>query len=176
MFAFVRAINTGGRRLTNEQVLAPFLEAGLDDVHAYQAAGNVAFRSDRSAAELERELAGRLGASYGFDAPTFVRPTDEVRLAIRGLTFPAEALAASQGKAQVTFLARTPTPDQVEATSALVPPEDHVIFAGRQWFWLPRAGVSDSMLPVSRIEGILGPMTMRTVGTVERMLAKFGGP
>jgi hypothetical protein len=44
----------------------------------------------------------------------------------------------------------------------------------RQWFWLPRAGVSTSMLPVSRIERILGPMTMRTVATVERLVARFG--
>jgi uncharacterized protein (DUF1697 family) len=44
-YAFLRAINTGNRRLSNEQLLAPFLELGFTDVAAYQAAGNVTFRS-----------------------------------------------------------------------------------------------------------------------------------
>jgi uncharacterized protein (DUF1697 family) len=172
-FAFIRAINTGGRRLTNEQVLAPFLQAGLDDVHAYQAAGNVAFRSDRDPRDLEVELAQLLAEDYGFDAPTFVRVATELRATIDGIVFPDEAVAASQGKVQVTFLSQVPAPDRIAEAQALVTDHDHVVFAGREWFWLPRAGISDSMLPVGRMERILGPMTMRTVGTVERMLARF---
>ena len=116
MFAFIRAINTGGRRLTNTELLEPFLAAGYGDVTAYQAAGNVAFRSDREPDAIEAEL--------------------------------GEVLE-------------------------LVPDDDHVRFGGRAWFWLPRAGVSDPSLPVARLEPILGPMTMRTLGTVERMLAEF---
>jgi hypothetical protein len=35
--------------------------------------------------------------------------------------------------------------------------------------------VSDSKLPVGRIERLLGEMTMRTLGTVQRMVIKFDG-
>jgi uncharacterized protein (DUF1697 family) len=173
MFAFIRAINTGGRRLTNTQVLEPFRSAGLADVDAYQAAGNVVFRSHRDPVELEVELGALLTDAYGFIAPTFVRTATELRSSIDDLPFPPDALTRTQGRTQITFLEATPTPAQVADALALVPADDSVVFVGRQWFWLPRAGIADSSLPVTRIERIVGTMTMRTVGTVERMLAKF---
>jgi uncharacterized protein (DUF1697 family) len=174
MFAFIRAINIGGRRLTNERLLAPFREVALDDVNAYQAAGNVAFRSDRDPLELEADLSGRLAAAYGFEAVTFVRRAGELRTTLDAVRFPEAAVARSEGRTQVTFLSGVPTDDQITQAFDLVPPDDHVVFAERAWFWLPRGGVSGSVLPVARFERILGPMTMRTVGTVERMLARFG--
>ena len=172
-FAFLRAINTGGRRLTNDQLLAPFRDLGLEDVAAYQAAGNVAFRSARPAVDLEGELELVLAAAYGFEVPVFVRTSAELQAVVADLPFSSSDLDASQGKAQITFLRSTPTADVVAEAMALVPAEDRVAFVGREWFWLPRTGVSDSLLPVTRIERIVGPMTMRTVGTVERMLARF---
>lgn len=175
MFAFVRAINTGGRRLTNVALLEPFHAAGLDEVGAYQAAGNVVFRTDRDPSVVEAELAILLADAYGFDSPTFVRTGDELRACIAEMPFGAEAVARTQGRAQITFMVGEPTADQVAAAQSLVPAEDLVEFIGREWFWLPRAGISDSTLPVTRIERIVGPMTMRTVGTIERMLAKYPG-
>ena len=173
MFAFIRAINTGGRRLTNSALLAPFHAAGFDAVGAYQAAGNVAFRADRDPELVESELVALLTEAYGFDAPTFVRSAVDLKACLAALPFSAEALARTQGRSQVTFLASAPAAAAVATVRSLVPDEDLVEFSGREWFWLPRAGVSESKLPVTQIERIVGPMTMRTVGTIERMLAKF---
>lgn len=175
MFAFIRAINTAGRRLTNAALLEPFHAAGLDEVGAYQAAGNVMFRTRHDPRVVEAELAVRLAEAYGFDSPTFVRTGDELRACIAAVPFDAEAVARTQGRAQITFMAGEPTAEQVAAALSLVPAEDLVEFIGREWFWLPRAGITDSTLPVTRIERIVGPMTMRTVGTIERMLAKYPG-
>ncbi len=174
MFAFLRAINTGGRRLTNDRLLQPFRLAGLDDVNAFQAAGNVAFVADRDPGELEQELAGLLGEAYGFEVPVFVRTTGEARDHLDAMPFSPAHLAATEGRAQITFLYRAPSAEQVAEAMALVPDEDRVAFVGRAWFWLPRTGISGSELPVGRIERIVGPMTMRTVATVQRMLVKFG--
>lgn len=174
MFVFIRAINTGGRRLTNDELLAPFRVAGLDQVEAYQAAGNVTFVSDRTTDELAHELRERLSAAYGFEAPVFLRTVDELTTRTAMSPFPADELAASEGRVQITFMADQPTATQIGEVLTLVPSEDTVTFVGREWFWLPRAGVSASSLPVSRIEQIVGPMTMRTLGTVERMLRRFG--
>lgn len=173
MVAFLRAINTSGRRLSNEQLLEPFAAAGLADVGAYQAAGNVTFRADRDPGSLEAELAPLLRAAYGFEAPVFVRTADELGARISALPFTAADLDATEGRAQITFLATPPSPAQIDEVLGVVPDEDRVAFVGREWFWLPRAGVSTSALPVVRIERIVGPMTMRTVGTVERLLARL---
>lgn len=173
MFAFLRAINTGGRRLTNERLLEPFRAAGLHDVAAYQAAGNISFRSDRDLAAIEADLTSLLPAAYGFEAPVFVRTAEELGSRLAGVPFTEEELAATEGRTQITFLAAPPDPTQVDAAMDLVPAADRVVFVGREWFWLPTAGISTSSLPVGRIEDVVGPMTMRTVGTVERMLARF---
>jgi uncharacterized protein (DUF1697 family) len=171
-FAFLRAINTGNRRLTNEQLLAPFEAMGFDDVEAHQAAGNVTFRTDDSVDEPAIE--GELARAYGFVTPTFVRTSDELATITAADHFGADHLAASDGKVQVTFLHERPSASMINEALALVPAEDRVVVAGREWYWLPVTGISASKLPVSAIEGVLGEMTMRTLGTLERMVAKFG--
>lgn len=172
-FAFLRAINTGNRRLTSDELLAPFHQLGFTDVGAYQAAGNVTFRSDGPDLVDERRIEEVLTDAYGFHAPTFVRSAAEVHAIAAAEPFAAADIAGTAGKVQVTFLRTTPSPGAVEQALSLVPPEDRVVVDGRHWYWLPTAGVSTSALPVSQIESVLGEMTMRTVGTIERLLAKF---
>lgn len=171
-FAFVRAINTGARRLTNAELVAPLVAAGLDDVAAYQAAGNLTFRGDAASAD-PRRLDLLLTEAYGFETRTFVRTLDELRTIAGTDPFTPEDLAGTDGRVQVTFLERPPDRGALEAARALVPDDDRVVFAGAEWFWLPVRGISDSRLPVAAIERTIGPMTMRTHGTVRRMLRAF---
>jgi uncharacterized protein (DUF1697 family) len=170
-FAFLRAINTGSRRLTNEQLLAPFLALGLTDVAAYQAAGNVTFCSDD--AIDERRIEEELVSAFGFEAPAFVRSAAEVRAIVAVEPFTVDERARTADKVQVSFLRTAPTAEVVDRVMALVPPEDRVVVDGRHWYWLPVEGVSGSALPVGQIEALLGEMTMRTLGTVARMSSKF---
>lgn len=172
-FAFLRAINTGNRRLTNEQLLAPFHGLGYTDVGAYQAAGNVTFRSDGRHAVVEQRIEEALAAAYGFDVPTFVRTALEIESIVAAQPFTADELVGSAGKVQVTFLRAVPSPDVIARLADLVPIDDRVKVIGREWYWLPVGGVSTSALPVREIEALLGEMTMRTLGTVERISTKF---
>ncbi|MGI9607767.1 MAG: DUF1697 domain-containing protein [Acidimicrobiales bacterium] len=172
-YAFIRAINTGGRRLTNDEVIAPFLDLGLEEVVAYQAAGNVTFVTEKDDA-LEHRLDGALRDSYGFDAPTFVRTNDQLRDIADRSPFSSSDLADTGGKVQLTFLRNAPDPALIAAVDDLVPPDDRVVHDGTEWWWLPKVGISDSKLPIPAIERTLGPMTIRTLGTIERMLRKFG--
>jgi uncharacterized protein (DUF1697 family) len=172
-FAFLRAINTGGRRLTNEQLVEPFLGLGFTEVAAYQAAGNVAFRSDDPAAVDTDRLETALREAYGFAAPAFIRGVDELGAIVAEQPFTEVDLAGTDGRVQISFLRTAPSPETISRIEARVPPEDRVVFTGREWFWLPRRGVGDSQLSVGAIEELTGTMTMRTLGTVSRMLEKF---
>jgi uncharacterized protein (DUF1697 family) len=172
-FAFLRAINTGGRRLTNEQLLAPFVGLGFTDVAAYQAAGNVTFRCDDPGAVAEGRIEEALADAYGFAAPTFVRSAAEVATIVGADPFPADRLAATAGKVQVAFMRDALPAATVDTLMALVPAEDAVVVSGREWYWLPVGGVSGSMLPAGAIGRLVGEMTMRTLGTVARMAARF---
>lgn len=75
----------------------------------------------------------------------------------------------------MTFLRSEPSAGILRQVAELVPDEDLVRVIGREWYWLPVAGVSTSELPVKAFEALLGEMTMRTLGTLERMLVKYAG-
>lgn len=51
----------------------------------------------------------------------------------------------------------------------------NVVFDGRELYWLPSAGTQKSDLDWKAIEAALGVGTMRTIGTVEQIAAKFFG-
>jgi uncharacterized protein (DUF1697 family) len=173
-FLFLRAINTGSRRLSNEELLAPLSDVGIGDVAAFQAAGNIALRSEGHAPVDAGKVERLLTDAHGFDTRVFVRTEAELRSVVERCPFTAEQMAATARKTQVTFL-RTPAGREQRAqVAAITPDEDLVEFDGLEWFWLPVEGVSTSKLPVPAIERIIGPMTMRTLGTLERMLKKFG--
>lgn len=174
-FVFIRAINVGGRRMTNDELLDPFIENGFVDVAAYQAAGNITLRCDNPNMVRREQLEPLLAGAYGFDPLVFVRTVDEMRSIVSARPFTSDQLAMTDGRVQVSFLGDAPDGTTIADAVTLVPPEDQVAFVGKEWFWLPRRGVSDSRLPVAALENIVGSMTIRTLGTVERMLQKFDG-
>lgn len=172
-FAFLRAINTGGRRLSNDQLMEPFVRLGLRDVAAYQAAGNLTFLSDDPDAVRAERLAAAASEAFGFDSPVFVRSHAELSAVARAKPFSDGEVARTEGRIQVSFMYNAPGETAIAQALALVASGERVVFSDREWFWLPVRGVSDSQLPVRTIEELVGPMTMRTLGTIPRMLAKF---
>jgi len=108
--AFLRGINLGGRRVTNDRLREPFEALGLEGVATYRASGNVIFDDPGiAAAELESE-------------------------------------------------------------------DDRFLALGTELVWLRRGRLSDSPIETRHLEAALGgpDHTMRTLGTVERIVDKFG--
>lgn len=174
VFVFIRAINVGSLRLTNDRLMEPFAGLGFADVAAYQAAGNITFRCDDPTAVKPDLLEAELGRVYGFDPVIFVRTPDEMRKIVTAQPFSPDDIARTQGRIQVSFLRKVPNDSMIGEVFDLAPAGDMVAFFERHWFWLPATGVSDSQLPVKSVEEIVGPITMRTLGTVRRMFDKFG--
>ena len=163
-YVFLRAINTGDRRLSNGQLVEPFIREGFNDAAAYQAAGNIAFRCDNGAGVNAESLEPVLCEAYGFEAPAFVRRADELRAIVDSCPFTDEELTATEGRVQLTFLRHEPDERAIASLSELVPTEDRVVVSGREWFWLPQADVNTSRLPVGVIEQLFGPMTRERSG------------
>jgi uncharacterized protein (DUF1697 family) len=55
---------------------------------------------------------------------------------------------------------------------ALAGEEDLLAIEGRELYWLPSGGVSESELDLKAIDKALGKGTMRTMGTIEQIAAK----
>jgi uncharacterized protein (DUF1697 family) len=61
----------------------------------------------------------------------------------------------------------------MKKTLALATDEDLLAIEGRELYWLPSGGISESGLDLKAIDAALGAGTMRTMGTVEQIAAKL---
>ncbi|MGH2989507.1 MAG: DUF1697 domain-containing protein [Solirubrobacterales bacterium] len=173
--AFLRGVNLGPTRKVRSGELRSVFEAlGFRDVDAFQTSGNVVFEADReAAAKLSARIERALESSLGFDVAIFLRTAAEVRAIAEEQPFPRGPVEASKGKLQVMMLAAKPGTRSRKQVLAHATDEDGLAFGNRELYWLPSGGIRDSRLNLKAIEKLLGATTMRTMGTVERMAAKY---
>lgn len=175
--AFLRGMNLGKRRITNDDLRAAFERIGFDAVATFRASGNVAFDSGgkRSEAKLGERIESGLRAELGYEVPTFLRSCAEVREIAAREPFDEDALATSKGKLQVLMLLAAPSSTATREALDLANDDDRLAIEGRELYWLPSGGISDSELDFKAIEAALGPTTCRTIGTVGQIAAKHCG-
>lgn len=171
--AFLGGMNLGGRRIKNEELRSEFEALGFAGVATFRASGNVVFAADGgSEAALTKTIEAGLGDALGYEVPVFLRSCAEVVEIAAREPFDAKLVAASKGKLQVTFLSKKPATVARKRALALSTDEDRLAIAGRELYWLPSGGISESELDLKAIDAALGSGTMRTMGTVEQIAAK----
>jgi uncharacterized protein (DUF1697 family) len=174
--AFLRGVNLAGRRKTPSAALrAAFEEAGFEDVATFRASGNVVFSTTRrqSEAKLAAETEAALLDAFGFEVVVFLRTEAECRAIAKHRPFPEKEVERSGGKLQVDLLLKKPAAAARKKVLAMATADDRLAIRGRELYWLPRGGMMDSDLDLSAIDGLIGPTTKRTMGTVESMVAKL---
>jgi len=172
--AFLRGMNLGGRRIKNEELRREFEVLGFAEVSCFRASGNVIFESKEGGEDaLARRIEARLAETLGYEVPVFLRSAAELgKIAVRE-PFDAALVVASKGKLQVAFLATAPRGASRKRALELSTGEDRLAIAGRELHWLPSGGISESSLDLKSLEDLLGPWTMRTMGTVEQIVARY---
>jgi uncharacterized protein (DUF1697 family) len=172
--AFLRGMNVGGHRLANAELKTHFEALGFSDVHTFRASGNVLFAAatepvDTMAAHIEAGLA----AALGYEVPVFLRNAGEIRKIAALEPFAKSLVEAAKGKLQVAMLSAKPAAKARKEVERMVSDEDRLAFGARELHWLPSGGILDSTLDFKAIEKLLGPMTVRTRGTVDQIVAKY---
>jgi uncharacterized protein (DUF1697 family) len=167
-------MNVGGHRLSNVELRTHFEELGFSDVNTFRASGNVLFAAanepvDRMAAQIETGLA----AALGYEVPVFLRNSSEIRKITALEPFAKPLVEASKGKLQVAMLSAKPAAKARKEVLAMATDEDRLAFGARELHWLPSGGILDTALDFKAIEKLLGPMTTRTIGTVQLLAAKY---
>jgi uncharacterized protein (DUF1697 family) len=173
--AFLRGINVGGHRITNDELRNACEAVGLEDVATFRASGNVIFAAEEAAdpnALAERIETG-LGETLGYEVPVFLRTAGEVADIATHQPFPAKLVAASAGKLQVNLLATKPAAKTKRAVLALSTDDDRLAFRDRELYWLPSGGQLESELDFKAIDAAVGISTRRTKGTMEEVAAKY---
>jgi uncharacterized protein (DUF1697 family) len=172
--AFLRGMNLGGRRIKNEELRREFEALGFAEVSCFRASGNVIFYSEEGDEDaLTRRIESGLGEALGYEVPVFLRSAAELGKIAAREPFAAALVAASKGKLQVAFFATAPKGASRKRALELSSDEDRLAIAGRELHWLPSGGISESSLDLKALESILGPWTMRTMGTVEQIVARY---
>ncbi len=171
--AFLRGMNVGGRRITNEELRAHFAKMGFADAATFRASGNVVFAGKAQPPDAVQErIEVGLEKLLGYAVPTFVRTAAEVHAIAAATPFESLQLQSSAGKLQVVLLSAAPSRKAKADALALAGDTDGLVFDGREVYWLPSGGVLDSPLDMTSIARVLGQTTIRTKGTVEQIAAK----
>jgi uncharacterized protein (DUF1697 family) len=176
--AFLRGMNLGRRRITNDDLRRHVEALGFADVATFRASGNVILGApdDEPIVDVARRIEAGLAAALAYDVPVFARSAEQVRAIAGHAPFAADALAASNGKLQVVLLAAAPSAAARRRALALAPDGDRFAFDGCELYWLPQAGLADSELDLNALARAVGPTTVRTKGTIELIAAKhFAG-
>jgi uncharacterized protein (DUF1697 family) len=174
-FAFLRAINVGGRTVRMEQLRVLFGEMGFANVETFIASGNVVFDARaRSATGLERTIEAHLRKALGYDVNTFVRSAGELAAIVNRDAFPPADVAAAHAL-YVAFLGKTPAPAVRERLSRASTAADEFALHGRELYWLCRVRFSDSAFSGPPLEkATSAPVTVRNMTTLRKLAARFG--
>ncbi|HEY3492793.1 MAG TPA: DUF1697 domain-containing protein [Solirubrobacterales bacterium] len=174
--AFLRGMNLGNRRIKNEELRRHFEEMGFEEVTTFRASGNVIFSTPKREAEakLATRVEAELDERLGYDVPVFLRSAAELAAVAAHEPFDPEVVAKSKGKLQVSFLKKKPAAAARKKALARAGEEDLLAIEGRELYWLPSGGISESDLDRKAIDAALGAGTLRTMGTVEQIAAKLG--
>lgn len=170
--AFLRGMNLGGRRITNDALRTHFEALGCEDVATFRASGNVIFAKDGRPADLTKCLEAGLAEALGYEVPVFLRSAKELLAISAHEPFDEQHTAASSGKLQVALLTKKPSAAAAKKALTLSTEADHLAIVRRELYWLPDAGLSESELDLKALATILGPTTIRTKGTIDQIAAK----
>lgn len=172
--AFLRGMNLGRRRIKNEELTREFEALGFAEVACFRASGNVVFSAEEDdEATLAVQIEAGLGEELGYAVPVFLRGASELSEIPDRQPFNSAAVEASKGKLQVGFLPAKPRLPARKQALSLSTDEDRLAIEGRELYWLPSGGISESNLDLKTLETALGPWTMRTKGTVDQIVAKY---
>jgi len=172
--AFLRGMNLGGRRIKNDELRSEFEALGFVDVACFRASGNVIFGAgEGDEVALTSRIEIGLEEALGYQVPVFLRGAAELLAIAAREPFETSLMTASKGKLQVAFLLDAPTKKSRSEALDLATDEDRLAIDGRELYWLPSGGISESDLDLRTLEATLGTWTMRTMGTVEQIVRRY---
>ena len=173
LFAFLRAINVGGRVVTMAALRGHFAALGFTAVESFIASGNVIFTTRaRDTAALTGKIEAHLHKVLGYEVHTFLRTETELAAVARARPFSARRLETARAFC-VGFMAAPLSPAAARAVVALGTDIDAFHVDGREIYWLCLKGQSESKFTNNFLEKTIGGRaTFRNMTTVTKLVAR----
>ncbi len=169
---FLRGINLGNRRITNPELAAALAQLGFENATPFQASGNVILSGVEvvDPGPLEAGLARELGWTVGVYPRTARQLLDIVDSPFAGQR------GEEGGKPQIVLVAGPVAADADTALAGCFPDGDRYAIGPSVVHWLPSGGMAGSGPVQQELDRVLGATTVRTLGTVERIVARIEQP
>jgi uncharacterized protein (DUF1697 family) len=173
-FAFLRAINVGGRFIKMEDLRNVISSLGYENVETYIQSGNIIFDTyidDKR--DLENQIEVSISDKFNLDAPTFVRDVDELKQLVNSDPFGHD----DSNKAQTLYISLTKDIISNELTKILEndPSEvDEFRIFQNHIFWLYHRNKGKSKHTNNKIERTIKQQaTRRNFRTIRKLLEKY---
>jgi len=169
---FLRAINLGAnRKFPKEAIIKAVEAAGCTEVATYINTGNVRFDTTlRSRARIEKALEEAYRDEAGFEVPTIVFTTKE----LKGIAAHAETLGECD-RHYVSLLKEAPTAAGIAAVEAAGSADEVARVGGRAVHLLIEANYHEAKLTNAAVEKHLGVATNRNLTVIEELARRWGG-
>jgi len=170
--AFLRAINLGAKRkFAKGDIIAATEAAGFADVATHINTGNVRFETSlRSRAKIETALEKAYLEQAGFEVPTIVFTTAEIRAIVDA----AEEVAGDHGGTHyVSLLKEKPTGATARAIESLGDERDFARVRGRAVHLLVMDPYHHAALTNADVEKALGVATNRNLRVIRALAEKW---
>ena len=171
--AFLRAVNVGKRQVKMDALRKLFEAMGFGEVETFIASGNVIFTAPaQDTRALERRIEGELKTGLGFEVETFIRTPAELAAITRYRPFGDDADGHTM---YVNFVYEPLDTASVERLEALRTEVDEFRVHGREFYWLARKKISESLVTGPMMAKAIGkvPSTNRNITTVQKLAAKY---
>jgi len=165
--AFLRAINTGNRRIKMVDLRSVYTDLGYDEVATYLASGNVIFCADGSpdAQQLEDAFEER----FGFDSEVFLRSASQVSTLLQSVPW-----TNPDGVVEISFLGALPDPEAARALEATAAEPEAIEVIGKEILFLREGkGVETTHKESTSVRMLGMQMTRRGLATVQGIHDRF---
>ena len=168
-FAFLRAVNVGGRVVKMDELRGIFDACGLKGAETFIASGNVTFEA-ASARGLEKKIERQLKAALGYDVETFLRDAEQIRAVHLYQPFPNAAMEAAHS-VSVGFARGVLDAECVKSFNS---DADEFHVHGSEIYWRAVKPQHETKMNGKKFErAIGGPVTFRNLNTIARLAAKY---
>lgn len=170
--AFLRAINLGAKRkFAKADIVAATEAAGFREVATHINTGNVRFDTTlRSRAKIEAALEAAYVERAGFEVPTMVFTTAELRAIVDDA---GEVAAGHGGTHYVSLLKQEPSAETVKELESLGDERDFARVRGRAVHLLVMDPYHHARLTNADVEKSLGVATNRNLRVIRAMVEKW---
>lgn len=173
-FAFLRAVNVGGRNVKMETLRSLFESLDFTNVETFIASGNVIFDSNSgNVIAIKKKIETHLHAALGYEVATFLRTEKELEAISRYNPFSRPDIEAARTLV-VGFVDEPIKDDVIKALMAWKSDFDLFHVHQREVYWLSRVGQGESKFSNAVFERILkGKATFRGANTIAKLASKF---